>query len=880
MRCCRWILRLWVWSLLVYAPLHAQTVESAAFLAASKAFQDHFYERADKELGGFLLRFPNSVHASEAQLLQAQSRHQLRMFDGAYDLLNRGLPKAGSLGDQFLLLMGETQMARGDFEGAAANYGRLYRDYPMSPLGLGASYSQALAQYRKKDLPVAMDLLSNPQGEFRKISQGLTNDTVAMGYLLLGRIAIIQNETERARQALQALSTWKLSDNLDWERYDLLARVDLAAGKASDALSFTTNALRASELSRSATMKADTLALRGEIFRRLGRLNEALEAYDAVAQSTNMPASQLRQAALQGAELLLSQGKSTNAITRLENFLTAHPLEEGADLFHLKSGELQLEAWRSGSNKTQTTFLIKARTHFDAIIFQLTNSTLSGNALLGKGWTYWEDSRLPLLNRMVEAQKAFQAAAERLPRSEDRALAHYKVADTLFQQAQFSSAVTNYQLVIDQFGELPGARSNLVAQAGHQIVRSLIVLGEIKQARTTMESLVKSHPKSPQSEEAWLAVAQQLVESGSFIEGRRLLDDFIAERPHSTFRTVAELNRARSLAFDNRWTEGAIELEKWAAVHTNHPSFPEAQFDRAWMTFRGGDQTNSFHLFTNFIGRFPLHALAPMAQNWVADYYYNREQWGPAELNYQRLFQTTNQPPNGLGYQAKLMAARTAILRQGYNDARGYLTNLIGDANCPTNLAPEAWFMLGDVIIEQRIANSTNILNNYIEALNAFAMIPKQYSGHRLEPIAFGKMGDCYFQLASQFPEYYGKATNAYAKVLDFSTAPVAARNQAEFGLALVLEKLSETSAVNPRTALLKASLDRLLNIVYGNNSGGVSSDPYWVKRAGLAAGRVSELLKNKAATVALYRRLAEDLPSLRATWESKIRGIEASVED
>ena len=877
MRCCRLILGLWVLSLLCVTQSRAQTSEASAFSVASKAFQDRFYERSDKELGEFLVRYANSTHAPEAQLLQAQARHQLRLFDAAFDLLNRGLPKAGSWADQYLLWMGEIQMARGDYEGAAANYGRLCRDYPLSPLRLGASYGQALAQYRKNDLPAAMDLLRNSQGEFQRISQGLTNDTVAMGYLLLGRIAVTQNDPQQAQKGLQPLSTWKLSANLDWERYDLLARAELAAGQASSALPFTTNALSAAESSQSPTMKADTLALRGEIFRRLGRLNEALATYDSVAQSTNMPAKQQRQAALQGAELLLSQGKSAEAVARIEGFLATRPQEEGADLLHLKSGELQLDAWRIGSDKTQLALLTKARAHFDAILQQMTNSTLIGKAFLGKGWTYWEDSGLPLVSRMSEAQKAFQSAAERLIRSEDQALARYKVADTLFQQAQFASAVTNYQQVINQFGDLPGARSNLLAQAGHQIVRSLIVLGDIDEARVTMEDLVKNHPKSLQSDEAWLAVAQQMLETEAFAEGRQLLDKFIINRPESPLRTLAELSRARSLAFDNRWAEGAVELGKWALAHTNHPALGDAQFDRAWMTFRGGDETNSFQMFTNFLGKYPMHSLAPMAQNWVADFYYNREQWGAAEQNYQRVFQTTNEIANGLGYQARLMAARTAILRQGYSDARGYLTNLLGDANCPTNLAPEAWFMLGDVIIEQRIVNSTNSLNNYIEALNAFAMITKQYAGHRLEPIAYGKSGDCYFQLASQFPEYYSKATNAYVKVLEFSTAPVAARNQAEFGLALVLEKLSETSTATLRTALLKASLDRLLNIVYAKDSEGHASDPYWMKRAGLAAGRISELLNNKAATTALYQRLSDDLPSLRATWESKIRSVEAS---
>ncbi len=864
----------------IYCPIssQAQTVEEVALGTARKALQDHFYERAEKELGEFIVRFSDSTYALEAQLLQAQARYHSRLFDAAYDLLNRGLPKAGMWVDHYLLWMGTCQMARGDFEGAAANFGRLCRDHPQSPLRLEASYSQALAKYRKQELPAAMELLGNAQGNFQKAAQGLTNNTVAMGYLLLGRMAVMQNETAQAQQALRPLGSWKLPPNLDWERFDLLARSELAAGHTANALLLTTNALTVAETSQYVGLKGDTLSLQAEIFRRIGRLTDALGAYDTVAQATNMPPQQRRQAAMQGAELLLTQGKREEAVARLEGFLSARPLDDGADVFHLKSGELQLDSWRSQSDKSKAALLVQARLHFDTIILQITNSTVIGKAWLGKGWSYWEDVTMPLPKRMVEAQNAFQAASKLLVRAEDQSVAKFKLADTFYAQSQLAKAVTNYQEFITQFGNLPGAGTNFAAQAMHQIVRGQIALGETTQALQSMETFVNKHPKSSQAEESWLAIAQHLIEKGALVEGRQLLVKFIEERPSSPMRALAELSRARSFSYDDRWAEGASELQQWTGSYSNHPSIGEAQFDRAWMTFRAGDETNSFQLFTNFLGKYPLHTLAPMAQNWVADYYYNREQWGSAEKNYQLLFQTPNPPAKELAFQARLMAARTAILRQGYNDARGYLTNLLGDAQCPTNLAPEAWFMLGDVIIEQRITTSTNSLNNYIEALNAFAIITKQYVGHRLEPLAYGKTGDCYLQLAAQFPEYYGKATNAYLKVLQSANAPVAAKNQAEFGLALALEKLSESNPPSTRAALLKGALNHLLNILYAKDLQGQPSDPYWMKKAGLAAGRIAELVNDKGSAVALYRRLAIELPSLRTVWDAKIRSLEISV--
>ena len=336
----------------------------------------------------------------------------------------------------------------------------------------------------------------------------------------------------------------------------------------------------------------------------------------------------------------------------------------------------------------------------------------------------------------------------------------------------------------------------------------------------------------------------------------------------------ADLAYAHTFALEEKWPE-AIELySQWATNHPGHPALAQAEFDRAWLYFKAGQGTNAFNSFTNFVARFSTNTLAPFAQNWIGDYYFNREHWSAAEGSYQRVFQNTNWDAGDLECQARIMAARTAFFRQNYGDARSYLTNLLESA-CSPEMVANALFEYGDVLIEQRApANSTNVLENFKDARDVFERITRMGSTNRLEPLAWGKMGDCYLQLATQYPESYEQATNAYQRVLDSkrTDVPVAARNQAEVGIGLALQRLADIRTKD-RAALLKAALDHYLNVVYSKRA-----DVWWQKNAALAAGKLAEIIAPDGVTArALYVRFIQEIPAMKATWEAKLAALPAA---
>ncbi len=185
--------------------------------------------------------------------------------------------------------------------------------------------------------------------------------------------------------------------------------------------------------------------------------------------------------------------------------------------------------------------------------------------------------------------------------------------------------------------------------------------------------------------------------------------------------------------------------------------------------------------------------------------------------------------------------------------------------------------------MEEPIVGNTNAVQNFISAAAVFDRITNQFSTNVISVLALARKGDCYFQLGSltNYQNSYVIASNAYASVLNsrMTNVPVKVFNQAEFGLALVLERIAEGKTGAEREKLLEAALNHLLNIVYGQSSNGSGADPYYLKEAGKAAGRLAESLGNTEAAIQLYKRLSETAPSLKAMWENRITMLQSTRE-
>jgi TolA-binding protein len=868
--------------------LFAAESEDAAFQSAAQALRDKFYERAEDQFGAFLTNFPGSTNLSRAILFQAQARHLQKKHDAAIELLRAHLSKAGAVADQYVLTWADALSAKGDYAGAAEQYARILKEFPQSPLRLQAAYLQALSFYQQKNYDRAIELLAPAESDFKKLAATAPQDRFSFaGNLLLADVLLTSGKVAEARDVAAALQSSPDRPEWQWEKLDALARIELTGTNTQAALGFITNAAAVAQQAQRPRLQAQSLNLEAEFYRKAGQAANAVSSYEKIASMEALPIDQRRLAVLKTVEIQSSGGDYTNAIRRLEGYLSAMTNEPAADLLSLKAGELWMDLARSIIRAGQpngatlagiTNAFVKARGHLNSIVNQFTNSTHLGRAHLHLGWSYWEEASLTRERETFEqAENAFHNAAEKLGRSNEQALAVFKLGDVQLSLGATRQAITNYTRLLREFGDLPDVKRTVFDNAYAQLVRANIELGDLAAAENFLAELRANFPTGQATEEAIYHFGHALMSHGDVQKARGLFQEFLAAYPGSSLAPEVRFAEARTFGREGDFTAAIEKHEAWLQSYTNHSLRAEVEFQKGVLLDKAGQTTNAFSVFSNFVAKYPANPLAPAAQMWVADYFLAQEQLLRAEQNYQRIFQNTNWSSLPIAYQSRMMAARTAFRRQGYADARSYLTNLVNDPKCPAELKPEAWFALGDIFMEEPITGSTNALHNFVQAAAVFERIATQFPTNEIAFLATAKKGDCYFQMASHtnFVESYTVASNAYAAVLG-STANISTkvRNQAEFGLARVLERMADAKPEKDRLALRKSALNRYLNIVYGRAEGARTPDPFYMKLAGREAGRLSEELGEREAAIELYKRLSETVPAAKSLWQSRLAAL------
>ena len=579
--------------------------------------------------------------------------------------------------------------------------------------------------------------------------------------------------------------------------------------------------------------------------------------------------------------LNLAQGKAVEAVQKLETFLATHTEDAASDVVLLTLGELhlkqhldgvQLKRAEAGTNSlpAMTNHLQQALADFDLVLTNFPNSTLAGKAQLDKGWALWADGKTNL------SQTAFKLATEKLGHSEEQAVARFKLGETLLFQGDRTNALKSFRAVLSDFEDLPRVKEALGEQALYQIVRASLDLGDLSGATNAMKMILEWYPGGFYGDRSMLLYGQYLGSLKRPPEAREVFQELNGRFTNSLLGAEIGLAIARTYTQENDWGGAIGKYEQWLARFPTNELRPQVEFDRAWAYSRVGNATNALSQFTNFVARFPGHELAALAQYKVGLYYYEQKDFDAAENSFQHkvLLRNTN-----YSYQALMMAARAATARLGYGDAVGYFEALFKDTNCPPDIKAEAYFALGDIITLQPPDPGKPATAKFEEAEVAFGKIPALFPNNGLVARAWGRIGDCYYQMGSEDPKLYDKATNAYQKVLlvpGVSLLPgadVSVRSQAEFGLGQVLEKVARPPKPGREIpALLDAAFVHYTNLLYEKNlAEGEMSDPFWLKEGGLAAARLAEERGQWEMAAHIYDRLQQRLPPLRGMLEKRI---------
>ena len=457
---------------------------------------------------------------------------------------------------------------------------------------------------------------------------------------------------------------------------------------------------------------------------------------------------------------------------------------------------------------------------------------------------------------------------ELLPRSEEQATARFKLADTQFQLRDFTNAVQNYRTLLDGYGAVPKVRDLLFDRALYQTTRACLELNDSRGAEEAMRRLLQEFPGSSFTDRSLLLVGQKFTEIGDSSEARAVLTEFTNRFPESALLPEVELAIARTYVWVGDWIPAIKHYEGWLARFGTNALRPRAEYYRAWAYAKAGQETEALNLFTNFVAHYQTNELAPEAQQWVGYYYFGQKDFINAQKSFQTIIENTNWPATSLTYQARMMAGRSAYARQGWNDAKGHFTALVNDG--PPEMVPDALFALGDTMTRED-PDRTNPLKKFDDAKTAFKRIPDHYPTNDLVPRAWGRIGDCYLQLAGSDSRFYADAAESYNKAVTAIGADVATRSLAKCALAQVLEH--QAKDVPGGTNLIEAAFNHYYDVFSKKNLGdGEEGDPLWLKEAGLNAARLAEERGKWEVAINIYKALANELPPLRPALERKLR--------
>ncbi|MBL9139882.1 MAG: tetratricopeptide repeat protein [Verrucomicrobiales bacterium] len=843
--------------------------ERIAFDAALRSFETGLSELAGRQFSEFIAANPSSPLVPQAILLEARARLAVGQLDAAAQGLASRLEALGPLKDEALYLIGDIELRRGRHPEAAQAFGRLTASTQDPGLLLKAAVAEALAWFRANQWRRVSDLLIGTTNAFTRASTARPNDeTSVRGLLLLAETQLKLGEIQPARATLTALTNRPLTATQAWEQTWLQTSLLLTNREVDAALMSASNLTASVAAAASRDLLARSRLLQGEAFRIADRPVDALTVLtNNLAEST--PIEWRQDAMLAIAALPLLGPQMEPAVQSIASMTAGPPTNLATIAARITLAELRLQQ-HYGPPPPPTNAVAEARQHLLVVVSNSPSATLTARAWFDLGWCELAEGR------QQPATDAFARAAEGLQPSPLHALALFKWADGLQAAGQHSAALTNYLRLLREYPDSPALRGGIRERALYQGAVAATAVGDQGTANRLAGQAVVEFPNGDFRDDTRVLYGQTLARIDPPHRARELLQDLARRLVDSPALPEIQLAVARSYLREGSWSNALTQLEDWTRSYGNHSGIARAEFERAWTTFKAGDDGRAFSLFTNFLARYPADAAAPRAQTWVGDYLLRKGDFVAAEGSYQLVFQRTNWPVTSLTHEARLLAGRAAFLRQGYRDARGYFSWLI--TNGPpavTNslispeLVAQSYLALGDCFLLEKAGDDAqrDRDNKLSDAMNAFVRTFEAFPQTREAHLAKGKLANCHLQIAELDPSAslasYTNAAQLYLELIESPSAGVATRSEAEFGLGLVREKQAGRAEGPDRAEGLKSALQHHLRVFHaGNLRPGELASPFWVNRAGVEAARVAEGLGLADQAAAIYDRLAETFPA------------------
>ena len=815
--------------------------DERTYLAAARSFQGGHWATAVRWFGELIERFPDSPRRSQAVALMAQAHYQMGAFREGYGALSNNRLAAGYLADEYLYWMAECRVGQGNLEAADQIYAELVREHPESARALEASIGMGFVSAQNEDWARIISLLLPAESIFQKaVGEGLETAELQEGGLLLAEALLQQSDAEAAMVWVKRLPR-AMEAGRNWRRQLLQARIEMESDQSTAAFA-TLNALKreVSERDASPQFRAQVDGVHASFLESGGQLEQAAKIYrEMMADKQRAPAMRA-QSALNAVRLYQHADKLEMGDEVLREVESDSDLKELHATSYCLRGELELAS--SGNTAAAQEYFIKA-------IGASNSDALSARALFGVGRC------LMAAGNAQGAHEAFFKVLEFGGTSNWVARVRYSDALSLLaygKQDQARQALA--QIGIGATPELRDAASFLQLKsstAQKDVPRTRVLL---EQARSVNSGLL---------DYSLLTAAQMQSALGDGNEAGQLLIEFRQQNPSTQLLAAAELENIRLMAAQGRWTEAVALYNKWIEDHPRNELALAVRLDLAWALAQSGQILNARAAYRELANGKSASRESFAARMWEADQaFHSKTNRLKAEKGYLEIAGATNSPPE-LRQRALFMAGRSAMGRQGFEDARKIFQDLLNDEGLTMPGRVEATFALGDLTLTELGGGGDETLGKLTQATNAFHEIIQESPTNAVAARAWGRIGDGCLLISREQPGYLAHAEEAYRKSLTLATvAPAEVRSQSHLGLAYALER---SAAGLDAKARLNSAADHAMAVFYGRHlEAGEKVGAYWQTQSGFVAIRILERLKRYREAIGLCDELARQFPGLK----------------
>ena len=815
--------------------------DERTYLAAARSFQGGHWATAVRWLGELNERYPDSPRRSQAVSLMAQAHYQMGAFREGYGVLSNNRLAAGDLVDEYLYWMAECRVGQGNLEAADQIYAELVREHPESARALEASIGMGFVSAQNEDWARIISLLLPAESIFQKAGgEGLETAELQEGGLLLAEALLQQRDVEAAMVWVKRLPR-VMEPSRNWRRQLLQARIEMESDQSTAAFA-TLNALKRelSERDASPQLRVRVDIVHASFLESGGQWEQAASIYRQIVRDKQRAPAMRAQSALNAVRLYQHADKFEMGNEVLGEVESDSNLKELHATSYCLRGEFELAS--SGNTAVAQEYFIKA-------IGTSNSNAISARAQFGVGRC------LMAAGNAQGAHEAFYKVLEFGGTSNWVARVRYSDALSLLADGKRDEA----RQVLEQIGI--GVTPELRDAAGFLQLKSAAVQNDVPRTRVLLEQARSVN--SGLLDYSLLTAAQMQSALGDGNEAGQLLVEFRQQNPSTQLLAAAELENIRLTATLGRWTEAVALYNKWLEDHPSNELALAVKLDRAWALMQSGQMLNARAAYRELANGNSGSRESFAARMWLADQeFHSKANRLKAEKGYLEIAGATNSPPE-LRQRALFMAGRSAMGRQGFEDARKIFQDLLNDEGLTMPGRVEATFALGDLTLTELGAGGDETLGKLTQATNAFHEIIQESPTNAVAARAWGRIGDGCLLISRDQPGYLAHAEEAYRKSLTLATvAPAEVRSQSHLGLAYALER--SVAGLDAETRWNSAA-DHAMAVFYGRHlEEGEKVDAYWQTQSGFVAIRILERLKRYREAIGLCDELARQYPGLK----------------